>query len=222
LNILDFHLHCEDFYLHFLNLLYGYALKNQNQIAQNVEAIDLIDVTGRIVIQVSATATKAKIESALTKNLSAYAGNSFKFISISKDAEALRSLTYKNPHALVFAPITDIYDVKALLNDIAHLDIVRQKIVNDFLGSELSPQSSRPLVETNLATIIGILAKEDLSGKPGPNKAIPFNLDDKLIFNNLKAAVAVIEEYKIHHGRINRIYSEFDVAGKNKSKSVLD
>jgi hypothetical protein len=95
-------------------------------------------------------------------------------------------------------------------------------MVNDFLGSELSPQSSGPLVETNLATIIGILAKEDLSGKPGSNKAIPFNLDDKLIFNNLKAAVAVIEEYKIHHGRIDRIYSEFDVAGKNKSKSVLD
>lgn len=43
LNMLHLHLHSENFYLHFFNLLYGYNLKNLNDISQNVEAIDLID-----------------------------------------------------------------------------------------------------------------------------------------------------------------------------------
>jgi hypothetical protein len=74
LNILDLHLHSENFYQNFLNLLFGWNLQNANQTQQNVEGFDLIDVAKTILAQVSATATKAKIESALTKNLSVYAG----------------------------------------------------------------------------------------------------------------------------------------------------
>jgi hypothetical protein len=43
LNILDLHLHSENFYRDFLNLLYGWNLDNLNKVNQNVEAIDLID-----------------------------------------------------------------------------------------------------------------------------------------------------------------------------------
>ena len=67
LNTLDLHTHSENFYLHFFNLLYDYNLENLNQYLQNVEAIDLVDNTNKIVIQVSATNTKQKIESALKK-----------------------------------------------------------------------------------------------------------------------------------------------------------
>jgi hypothetical protein len=70
LNILDFHLHCEDFYLQFLNLLFGYTLVNMNATTKNVEGIDLLDIAGKIVLQVSATATKSKVELALSKDLS--------------------------------------------------------------------------------------------------------------------------------------------------------
>lgn len=222
LNILDFHLHSEDFYLHFLNLLYGYALKNLNQATQNVAGIDLIDTVGKIVLQVSATATKAKIESALTKDLSAYKDYRFKFISISKDASVLRKHSYTNPHELTFTPNSDIYDVKSLLNDIAHLEISKQKIVYDFLKKELGPAVEQPLPETNLAEVISILAKENLSDKPSTSNSIPFNVDEKLTFNNLDTAALVIEDYMYHHPRIERIYAEFDIAGMNKSKSVLD
>ncbi len=43
LNILDLHNHSENFYLEFINKLYGYQLVNMNTVKQNVEAIDLID-----------------------------------------------------------------------------------------------------------------------------------------------------------------------------------
>ncbi len=69
LNILNLHLHSENFYLHFFNLLYGYELINLNSSAQNVEAIDLIDHKNKIIFQVSATCTKQKIESTLSKDI---------------------------------------------------------------------------------------------------------------------------------------------------------
>lgn len=223
LNILDFHLHSEDFYLHFFNLLYGYSLKNLNQVAHNVEGIDLVDSQGKLVLQVSSTATKQKVESALSKDLSAYSGYSFKFISISKDASTLRGMTFANPHVLVFEPATDIHDVKVLLAEISHMDIVRQKQIYDFLKKELSaPIEGEPLAETNLAAVINILAKEDLSNGTVVNHSIPFDPEKKISTNGLIAAAIVIEDYKIHHGRIQKIYSEFDIAGQNKSKSVLD
>ncbi len=222
LNILDFNSHCEDFYLGFFNLLYGYTLINMNAINQNVEAIDLFDSAAGVVVQVSATATKAKIESALTKDLSAYTGNNFKFISISKDAAALRKLQYKNPHSLIFTPDTDIHDVTSVLGHIMHLQIEQQKLVFEFIKKELGSESDDFKIESNLAAVIGILAKEDLAKPEVSSIPVAFNVDEKLAFNNLSVAASVVEDYKIHHGRVTKIYSEFDKLGQNKSKSILD
>ncbi len=105
LNMLNLHLHSENFYLHFFNLLYGYELENMNNKLQNVEAIDLIDNKNKIIFQVSATNTKQKIESTLVKNIwKEYIDYTFKFISIAKDASNLRSNTYNNPHEVKFTP----------------------------------------------------------------------------------------------------------------------
>jgi len=104
LNLLDLHLHAENFYLHLFNKLFGWDLENLNASKRNVAAIDLIDHKNKIVVQVSATATKEKVESALSKNLSAYLGYAFKFISISKDGNPLRSMIFANPHNLTFNP----------------------------------------------------------------------------------------------------------------------
>ena len=57
LNILDVHMHSENFYRDFINLLYGWSLENANNRLQNIEAIDLIDDNVKLIVQVSATAT---------------------------------------------------------------------------------------------------------------------------------------------------------------------
>ncbi|WP_084268067.1 ABC-three component system protein [Azohydromonas lata] len=222
LNILDFHLHCEDFYAQFLNLLLGYSLVNMNASIQNADGIDLIDTSNKIVLQVSSTATKAKVESSLCKNLSAYKGHKFNFVSISKDASNLRDKVYQNPHSLVFHPATDVHDVKSILQLILHFDIARQQEIHDFLRKELPSQSDATPSETNIATIIGILAKEDLYITSSDPKPIPFDIDKKLVFNNLDTAAEIVEDYKVHHHRIARVYAEFDTIGKNKSTSVLN
>ena len=221
LNILDFHLHAEDFYLNFLNVLFGYSLKNINQVTQNAAGIDLIDLTNKLVLQVSSTATKAKVESALSKDLKSYKDYRFNFVSISKDASDLRKQSFLNTHGLDFDPKKDIHDVPSILSYILHLTIDKQRVIYDFLKKELQSNEDLTPAETNLAAVINILAKENFDDVQNVSIPKAFDVDRKLIFNNLVAAAIVIEDYKVQHHRIDRMYSVFDSAGKNKSSSVL-
>lgn len=222
LNILDLHLHSENFYLHFFNELFGLDLENLNAIKQNVAAIDLIDHKSKIVVQVSATATKDKVESALTKDLSAYAGYVFKFISISKDASALRSMIFANPLNLTFTPQTDIYDIASILKTISAFGIDDQRRIADFIKKELGSEVDPLKLESNLAAIINLLAREDWSQDASAVETIPYDIDKKIDYNNLDAARGIIDDYNVHHGRVDRIYSDFNKQGANKSTAVLD
>lgn len=222
LNILDMNLHAEDFYLHFFNLLFGWELKNQNTVRSNAAGVDLIDDTNKIMIQVSATATKQKIESALAKDLSACKGYSFKFISIVRDASKLRAMIYANPHNILFSPPDDIYDIPSLLKLILAMNIERQKEIYEFLKKELKSEPDPEMVESNLAAIIDILSKEDWrKGKPHID-IIPYDIEDKISYNRLNDARVLIDDYKLHYARIDKIYSEYDKQGVNRSLSVLD
>jgi hypothetical protein len=221
LNILDLNLHSENFYLHFLNLLFGWELRNLNTIQQNAPGIDLVDDTNKIVAQVTATTTKQKVESALRK-LSVYQGYSFKFISISKNAKELRAKTFNSPHGLTFSPDEDIYDVPSLLRIIQALDIDQMQKVYEFLKKELKSEPDSVKIESNLTTIINILSKEDWKQKELGIETIPFDIEAKISFNQLDAAKSLIEDYKIHYFRIEKIYSDFDKQGANKSLSILN
>ena len=222
LNILDMHLHSENFYLHFFKVLFGWELKNLNAANQNVAGVDLVDTTNRIIVQVSATATKQKIESALAKDLSTYKGYSFKFISISKDAKNLRTKIFSNPHNLTFSPAEDIFDVTSLLKFIVVLDIKQLKEVYDFLKKELKSEPDPEKIESNLTTIIKMLAKEDWIQGVSDFETVPYDIESKISYNQLAAARVLIDDYKIHYSRINKIYAEFDRQGANKSLSILN
>lgn len=222
LNILDLHLHSENFYSHFLNLLFGWDLRNYNKEQHNVAGIDLVDTTNNIVAQVSSTATRHKIESALAKDLSTFKGYSFRFISISKDAKDLRTKTFSNPHDLTFSPADDILDIPSLLVLIGTMDIDRQKDVYDFLKKELKNEPDPEKVESNLTTIIKILSKEDWSQGVSGFETVPYDIEAKISYNQLDTARVLIDDYKIHHHRIEKIYSDFDRQGANKSLSILN
>jgi hypothetical protein len=222
LNILDQHLHSENFYRYFCNLLFGWKLQNLNTANQNAAAIDLVDRENKIVVQVSATATKQKIESALTKDLSAYSGYSFKFILISKDAGKLRSKRFRNPHGLTFDPSVDIFDIVLLLRTINGLSIEQLKEVYDFIRKELKTEPDPLKMDSNLITIIEILSKENWNASSPSYQSVPFEIEKKIEFNQLDKAKTLIEDYKIHYYRIDKIYTDFDKQGANKSLSILN
>ncbi len=138
LNILDLNIHSETFFLDFFKILFGWEFQNANTIKQNVEAIDLIDHKNKCVCQVSATNTKAKVEDSLDKDLiKNHPGYTFKFVSISKDADALRKATFKNPHGICFSPGADILDNKSILDFILTQTVDKQKDIYGFIKEEL-------------------------------------------------------------------------------------
>ncbi|QRZ21544.1 SMEK domain-containing protein [Vibrio sp. sp1] len=222
LNMLHLHMHSESFYLHLLNLLYGYELENLNKVLQNVEAIDLIDHKNKIIIQVSSTCTKNKVESALEKEIiKKYLSYNFKFISISKDASNLRKNNFKNPHGISFSPSRDIIDIPSILNEILQKDIAGQMSVYNFIKGELGNGVDVAKLDSNLAIIINILAKENWHGNVGESTIKQFEIERKISHNELDSAKDLIEEYSLFHGRVDSKYSVFDSQGSNKSSSVL-
>lgn len=70
-----------------------------------------------MVLQVSATSSKQKIESSLSKDSTKnYIGHTFKFVSIARDSDELRKDTFKNPHGIAFNPASDIIDKNSIFS----------------------------------------------------------------------------------------------------------
>lgn len=223
LNILNLHLHSENFYLHFFNLLYDYELINLNTNTQNVEAIDLIDHKNKIIFQVSSTCTKQKIESTLAKEIfKKYKDYTFKFISISIDATDLRTKTFSNPHSVSFDPQNDIFDIKTILNYILTEKIKSQRELYEFIKDELGGEIDIIKLDSNLATIINILSLEKWNNSHIDDNSNSFEIERKIQFNELEDAKEVIEEFCIYYKKVDEKYTEFDLLGANKSNSVLN
>lgn len=225
INILDYNLHSENFYRDLFNKLYNWELENLNSEIHNVEAIDLIDQLNHIIVQVSSTNTSTKINNSLKKPIlldPEYNGYNFKFIFIVEDAQDLRTKLYNSPKEIQFNPKKDIYDCRKILSDIQSLDINVLKSVFDLIKSELGQVSSESKLESNLTTIINILSKENLSITYQTDALNSFEIERKIGFNELSTSRYIIDDYKVYHHIVDRIYAEFDKFGVNKSTSVLN
>lgn len=222
-NILDLNLHSEGFYCALINLLYGYNVSNMNATKQNIEGIDLKDDINKIIVQVSSTATKQKIESSLEKDImKLHSDYNFKFISISKNASSLRVNKFRNPHQVLFSPADDIIDINSILSYITNLqDIDKIKDIYTFIKKELGKEPDIKKLPSNLASIINILSKENLDGTSDLNTINEFEVERKIDFNKLDQANYVINEYFCYNNKISEIYEEFDKVGSNKSLSVF-
>jgi hypothetical protein len=176
-----------------------------------------------LVVQVSATSTKQKVESALAKPLiSHYPGYTFKFISIANPANKLRKQQFQNPHAIAFDPAGDIIDNKSVLDGIMSLDIVSMNRLYDFIKAELGAEVDIVLVDTNLAKIINILSQEPLEIFDGKFDTEHFTIDNKINYNGLDYGRSVIEDYSINSYRLAQKYNELDREGVSyKSTSIL-
>lgn len=222
LNLLELNLHSENFYRDLFNILFDLSLINLNTKKQNVGGIDLVDKERKTVVQVSSTATKAKIESSLSKCRD-YAGYSFKFIAISSEGDDLMSKSYSNPFNMLFNPKEDIYNLKQLLKFVFDLKIDKMKEVSLLVHKELKIDPDPAKVESNLTKVIQIIAGIDWAKeRKKQTKPLDFEIDGKISFNSLNSSIRLIEEYKVYYSRLDKIYSEFDKEGKNKSLSVLN
>lgn len=225
LNLLNLNVHSENFYRDFLNILYWYKLENANQSSHNVEAIDLIDRDSKVIMQVSSTATKQKIEKSLSNNIMEnYKSEwySFYFIPLVSDIWNLKNASIQNKHWISFIPKDNIISIKDILEIILYLDINNQKKICDFIKKELwNMQYDIELQPTNLAEVIAKIWEQKFIGYK-IEKFQLIEIEKKISFNNLgETTKQIIEEYKIYSNHINEIYNEYDKTGKNKTMSVL-
>ncbi len=145
LGLFDLNIHSENFFRDFLNLFYGLELININYEEPNKEGFDLIDRHNKIIIQVTSTVTKAKIESSLKKaNPDKYKGYTFKFFFIVEDAGKLRGKGYDNPNGFIFDNINHIYDEKSLLKEINNKKTDQLLKIYQFFKREFEPLESVP------------------------------------------------------------------------------
>ena len=222
LNLLDLNIHSENFYCHFLNLLYNYQLYNMNTIDQNSAAVDLVDDTNKLIVQVSSNNKTAKVNDALSKlDTTLYQGYSFRFVSIAKSAKNLRKKTYTVPAGISFDAQKDIYDVDSILKDIGILEFDLLEHVYLFIEKELGNNIPAMRLESNLTEVIKLLSQENLADVDVLSVPPVFQIEQKLSYNGLIRHKRTIKEYNIYHNLVDKIYSEFDKMGKNKSLAVL-
>lgn len=126
LNLLDLHVISEDFYVGLLNLIYGWELRNANSLQQNAPGIDLVDDSNRILVQVTGTSTKGKIDHSLEEIPEKYTGFHFYFTPIVLDAKAQRKYEYTPPHKVVFNPKADILDIHFIADKIKGITNIEQ------------------------------------------------------------------------------------------------
>ena len=77
-------------------------------------------------------------------------------------------------------------------------------------------------LESNLSSIINILSKENLASIDTNANINTFEIKRKIYFNNLNTSKEIIDDYKLYHHIVAKIYSEFDRLGCNRSISVLN
>lgn len=222
LNLLDLHVISEDFYVGLLNLVYGWNLRNANSSQQNAPGIDLVDDSNHILVQVTGSCTKRKIDHSLEEISEKYIGYHFYFVPIVLDAKKQREYEYAPPHEVVFNPKTDILDIHFIANkikgmpDIADIDTIAIFIKNNIQNDV--PDTTQ--LTSGLNYIISQLAEDDLN--ECDFDMTEFEIEAKIKFNNLSIyAKDAIDQYKIFYINVQEIYSEYARQGKNKSMAVL-
>ena len=222
LNLLDLHVISEDFYVGLLNLVYGWNLRNANSSQQNAPGIDLVDDSNHILVQVTGSCTKRKIDHSLEEISEKYTGYHFYFVPIVLDAKKQREYEYAPPPEVVFNPKTDILDIHFIANkikgmpDIADIDTIAIFIKNNIQNDV--PDTTQ--LTSGLNYIISQLAEDDLN--ECDFDMTEFEIEAKIKFNNLSIyAKDAIDQYKIFYINVQEIYSEYARQGKNKSMAVL-
>lgn len=221
MNLTDLHVHSENFYAGLLKIVYGWNLRNANAEKQNAEGIDLVDDESKIIVQVTGTCSKPKIDHSLNELKDTYAGYHFVFLPIVNSSKAQRKYSYKAPHGISFDPRNDILDIVSIVRELSKPDasekaeaaagFIRKNLVNIVSDSHH--------LASGLEYIILHLSKGDSEDDAFDME--DFKIDAKISFNNLNYGKDVIHDCAGQYGRVQSIYDEYDGQGQNKSAAVL-
>ncbi|ADR24038.1 conserved hypothetical protein [Mycoplasma leachii PG50] len=218
----DENLNAERIYTDVINTIFNLELSNYNSVIFNNPGFDLIDKKNKILIQVSATCSKNKIQNSLSKiNINEYQNYNFKFLCISnQEIKNVKKLKFQIPNTLLFEPKKDIWDVSFLIQHLYEVDIIKLEKLLTYLNQETLDIINFKTLSSDIATIINILStKMDNQYEDNNNKV--FNIEEKIVYNNLFSIRNYIYNNASSISKVIKVYEEFEKQGKNISKNVI-
>lgn len=224
LNMLNGHIIGEDYYRQIFNIIFGYKLINENVLDPNAAVIDLVDHDKQIVMQVSATSTRQKIEHTLTnRKAKKYAGYEISFIFIGELNQRLSTYAYPDS-VMKFDPKENIHDVVSILNRIKHLDYDKLKEVHELIMEQFHAgiYDDKGQLTSSLAKVIMILGKNDLQYTYSKHNRLPFQIEKKIKDNNLILYRDLIAEKNIYYSKVQMIYDSFTKESINTKEAVWE
>lgn len=152
-NLLELNIYLEHFFEELLNIVYGYKLKNLNKEDSNSKGVDLIDRANKLAVQVTSTATAAKINSSIDKLKEDYQGYTLKFMIIGINVQSsLAKKKYNDNKYINFSPVQDILDIDILLKEIFYSDKKNLEKIYYFCKNEVELEEIR---QTSLSHEVG-------------------------------------------------------------------
>lgn len=206
LNLHDCNVNAEYFFRDFLNELKGWELFNANDLKRNEGGIDLVDNNKKIIIQVSSTATKEKVQTSIYKtDKTKYNEYRLYFLFIIDSAKNLKTNNYNVPSNFVFEPLTDIWDIDNIISMVQSALITTKENLHNLTTKHLTPVCVPARNATSLAKVVEILAAEiNASGIPITKDS--FLIEQKILLNKLEAIRGTIQDHSVYSSMLNRIY----------------
>ncbi|MCW3779762.1 ABC-three component system protein [Levilactobacillus namurensis] len=219
LNLLDGNVFAESFYRDFLNLLNNWNLREANELTSNYPAIDLVDDTNKIVIQVTSNATSTKVKHTLSRSgISKYTGYRLCFLFIAKSVDLLKNKSFSNPYNLLFDPAIDIMSITEVLRGCLGAKIEILLALNELCHREFDPGELRPVKTSLISEVLLSISKIQIETSPSYRTPRPFDIPQKIRFNNLEILQkGTIDDLSRFNPKLDDIYNSFEREGTKEA-----
>lgn len=140
LNLTDDNNWAESFYRDFLNICFKYNLVNLNALEQNASAIDLVDDSRKLAIQVTSTNTTKKIKDTVEGFIrhKRYVDYDRLIILLLVEKKKYQAKSYGDSQIFQLNVSNDIWDISNLLSHIKEKEPEELEKISDFLDSEFN------------------------------------------------------------------------------------
>lgn len=198
-NCLDINKYSEDFFAGFLNLVFDLSLVNLNIAEPNATAIDLVDAEHGVAFQITSTKTSKKINDTIdsfkNNNLYTNYGSLYFYILIEKQDK------YSSLHStdsLFNCDESYIHDYMSIIKLIDGKDPNLIEQISNYVDNEISSFNFAPPRTSELLNYIKTLSQL-IDNTPSTDlkkqTMIPFDIDDKIKYNNLVEYQSIVEDY---------------------------
>lgn len=220
LNLHDSNVHAENFFRDFLNILKGWNLVNANTIALNEPGIDLVYKDADIMVQVSSTVTKKKIQDSLNKaDKKKYANYHFFFLAIGKDASNLVGKEYSIPTEFIFDATTDIWDINRLVAMMNDANIETKCFLHDLTKKHFSTLLQPAKNAHSLSEVVKVLSDEMKHGVDAQT-SVSFLVSEKIIMNHLEGLEGSISDFAGYTSMLNAVYDSYEQFGSYTRRTI--